>query len=101
MTLHDSTVRFQGRVIKVTTDDVTLPNGHRATLEIIHHPGGAAVVALDDQKRICLLRQFRHAVGGYLSTMRNAFASCACFVMRSVVISGSCQQENSSPASRR
>jgi len=53
-------------VIKVTTDDVTLPNGHRAMLEIIHHPGGAAVVALDDQKRVCLLRQYRHAVGGYL-----------------------------------
>src|SRR6478752_7189290 len=66
MTLHDSTIRFQGRVIKVTTDDVTLPNGHRATLEIIHHPGGAAIVALDAQKRVCLLRQHRHAVGGYL-----------------------------------
>jgi ADP-ribose pyrophosphatase len=66
MTLHDSTVHFRGRIITVTTDDVTLPNGHRAMLEIVHHPGGAAIVAIDDQKRICLLRQFRHAVGGYL-----------------------------------
>jgi len=66
MTLHDSAVKFRGRVITVTVDDVTLPNGHRASLEIIHHPGGAAIVALDDEKRVCLLRQHRHAVGGYL-----------------------------------
>jgi 8-oxo-dGTP pyrophosphatase MutT (NUDIX family) len=66
MTLHDSSVKFRGRVITVTVDDVTLPNGHRASLEIVHHPGGAAIVAMDDQRRICLLRQHRHAVGGYL-----------------------------------
>ena len=66
MTLHDSSVKFRGRVITLTVDDVTLPNGHRASLEIIHHPGGAAIVALDDERRVCLLRQHRHAVGGYL-----------------------------------
>lgn len=66
MTLHNSTPQFRGRVITVTVDDVTLPNGHRAQLEIVHHPGGAAVVALDDQRRVCLLRQYRHAANGYL-----------------------------------
>ena len=66
MTLHDSTIQFRGRVITVTVDDVTLPNGHRAQLEIVHHPGGAAIVALDDERRVCLLRQHRHAAGGYL-----------------------------------
>jgi ADP-ribose pyrophosphatase len=66
MTLHHSTTHFRGRVITVTVDDVTLPNGHRAQLEIIHHPGGAAIVAVDEQKRVCLLRQHRHAAGGYL-----------------------------------
>jgi ADP-ribose pyrophosphatase len=66
MTLHNSTTQFRGRVITVTVDDVTLPNGHRAQLEIVHHPGGAAIVALDVEGRICLLRQHRHAVGGYL-----------------------------------
>ena len=66
MTLHNSTTQFRGRVITVTVDDVTLPNGHRTQLEIIHHPGGAAIVALDTEGRICLLRQHRHAVGGYL-----------------------------------
>jgi 8-oxo-dGTP pyrophosphatase MutT (NUDIX family) len=66
MTLHDSTFHFRGRVISVSVDDVTLPNGHRAQLEIVHHPGGAAIVALDSERRVCLLCQHRHAAGGYL-----------------------------------
>lgn len=60
------TTHFRGRVISLTVDEVTLPNGHRTGLEIIHHPGGAAIVAIDDQKRVCLLRQYRHAAGGYI-----------------------------------
>jgi 8-oxo-dGTP pyrophosphatase MutT (NUDIX family) len=43
-----------------------LPNGSTAELEIMHHPGGAAVVALDGAGHVCLLRQYRHAVGGWL-----------------------------------
>jgi 8-oxo-dGTP pyrophosphatase MutT (NUDIX family) len=66
MTLHNSTTYFRGRVIRVTVDEVTLPNGHRAALEIVHHPGGAAAVAIDKDKRVCLLRQFRHAAEGFL-----------------------------------
>jgi 8-oxo-dGTP pyrophosphatase MutT (NUDIX family) len=66
MTLHDSTTHFRGRVITVTVDDVTLPNGHRAALEIVHHPGGAAIAAIDDERRVCLLRQFRHAVESWV-----------------------------------
>jgi 8-oxo-dGTP pyrophosphatase MutT (NUDIX family) len=57
---------YDGRVIKVSVDTVDLPNGLRIPLEIVRHPGGAAVVALDAQDRICLLRQYRHAAGGYI-----------------------------------
>jgi 8-oxo-dGTP pyrophosphatase MutT (NUDIX family) len=57
---------FTGRVIEVNVERVELPNGSSAQLEIIRHPGGAAVVALDADNRICLLRQFRHAVGGWI-----------------------------------
>lgn len=57
---------FQGRVIDVTVEEVVLPDGRRADLEVIRHPGGAAVVALDEQERVCLLRQFRHAADGWL-----------------------------------
>jgi len=57
---------FRGRVIRVTTDEVTLPNGHRTTLEIVHHPGGAAAVALDAAQRVCLLRQYRYVAEGWV-----------------------------------
>src|SRR5689334_278940 len=60
------TVNFRGRIISLTTDEVTLPNGHRAELEVVHHPGGAAAVAIDDGKRVCLLRQYRYVAGGWL-----------------------------------
>jgi ADP-ribose pyrophosphatase len=43
-----------------------LPNGHVADLEIVRHPGAAAVVAEDRLGRLCLLRQYRHAAGGWL-----------------------------------
>jgi ADP-ribose pyrophosphatase len=57
---------FRGKITHLTVDTVDLPNGHRADLEILHHPGGAAIVALDDRNRVCLLHQFRHAAGGYV-----------------------------------
>jgi 8-oxo-dGTP pyrophosphatase MutT (NUDIX family) len=60
------TLHFTGRVIRVTTDEVVLPNGHRALLEVVHHPGGAAAVAIDDEERVCLLRQYRYVADGWL-----------------------------------
>jgi 8-oxo-dGTP pyrophosphatase MutT (NUDIX family) len=57
---------FTGRVIQVNVERVELPNGSTAELEIIHHPGGAAVLALDAANEVCLLRQFRHAAGGWI-----------------------------------
>ncbi len=57
---------FKGRVIEVNVERVELPNGSVADLEIIHHPGGAAVAAINARGEICLLRQFRHAAGGWL-----------------------------------
>ena len=57
---------YSGRVIQVSVDEVELPTGVRVPLEIVRHPGGAAAVALDDAGRVCLLRQFRHAAGGYI-----------------------------------
>ena len=57
---------YTGKIIRLTLDTVQLPNGATAELEIVHHPGGAAVVALDAENRVCLLRQYRHAAGGWL-----------------------------------
>lgn len=60
---------FRGRVITVNVETVRLPNDHVAELEIVHHPGGAAVVAIDAQRRVCLIRQFRHAAGGWIQEL--------------------------------
>jgi 8-oxo-dGTP pyrophosphatase MutT (NUDIX family) len=63
---ENQTVHFRGRVITVSTDDVVLPNGHRAALEVVRHPGGAAVVAVDSERRVCLLRQYRYVADGWI-----------------------------------
>lgn len=60
------TRRYNGKIIDVDIELVSLPNGHQFELEIIKHPGGAAVVALDKSNRVCLLRQYRHVAGGWL-----------------------------------
>jgi len=57
---------FAGRVISVAVERVALPNGHESELEIVRHPGGAAVVAIDVEGRVCLLRQYRHAADGWV-----------------------------------
>lgn len=57
---------FSGRVITLDVADVTLPNGRTATLEIVGHPGGAAVVAVNAAQEVCLLRQYRHVAGGWV-----------------------------------
>lgn len=66
MPLLSTTPFFKGRVIEVNVERVQLPNGRVADLEIIHHPGGAAVAAINARREICLLRQFRHAAGDWL-----------------------------------
>jgi ADP-ribose pyrophosphatase len=57
---------YRGRIVHLWLDDLTLPNGARVTLEVVRHPGAAAVVALDDADEVSLIHQFRHAAGGFI-----------------------------------
>ncbi len=66
MTPSRSTSRYEGRIVRVTVDDVLLPNGVHAELEVVHHPGGAVVAAVDRDERVCLLRQYRYVAGGWI-----------------------------------
>ena len=59
-------VRYQGTIVDLGVETVSLPNGHIIRLEVVRHPGGSAVVALDEQKNVCLLKQYRYAAGGWL-----------------------------------
>jgi 8-oxo-dGTP pyrophosphatase MutT (NUDIX family) len=60
---------YRGKVLTLNVESVKLPNGTVAELEIAHHPGGAVVVAVDADDRVCLLRQFRHAAGGWITEL--------------------------------
>ena len=53
----DSREVFRGRIIRVRQDTVRLPNGKEGTREVVEHPGGVAVLAIDDEGRVLLVRQ--------------------------------------------
>lgn len=55
---------YRGRIVTLALEEATLPTGKQVMLEIVHHPGAAAVVALDEQEQVVLIRQYRHAAGG-------------------------------------
>jgi len=57
---------YTGIVINLNVDTVTLPNGLTVDLEVVRHPGAAAVVPLKDDGMVILIRQFRHAAGGFI-----------------------------------
>lgn len=52
---------FKGRVIKVTVDDVLCPNGAISKREIVHHNGGACVLAITKEDEVILIEQYRYA----------------------------------------
>lgn len=54
---------FDGRVVRVRVDTLTMPGGGTADREICGHDDAVAVIALDDDDQITLVRQYRHAVG--------------------------------------
>jgi ADP-ribose pyrophosphatase len=63
--------KYSGRIIDLDVDTVKFPDGSMGHLEMIRHPGAAAVVPFLDppgaaDPRVLLLRQFRHAADGFL-----------------------------------
>ncbi len=50
---------YRGHVVKLRLDQVRLPNKQVVAREIVEHRGAAAIVALDDQARVALVRQYR------------------------------------------
>jgi ADP-ribose pyrophosphatase len=57
---------YSGKVLKLDLDTVALPNGRTTELEILRHPGASAVVPLKEDGRVVLIRQLRHAAGGFI-----------------------------------
>ncbi|MGO9079806.1 MAG: NUDIX domain-containing protein [Streptosporangiaceae bacterium] len=55
-----------GVIIDMWRDHVQMPDGSAADREYITHPGAVAVLALDEQDRVLLIRQYRHPAGRLL-----------------------------------
>ncbi len=56
---------YNGRIFDVTIDTVR-EGGQTYTREVVHHPGGAGVVAVFNDKTIALVRQYRHPTVRYV-----------------------------------
>lgn len=55
--------RYAGPVFTVLTDEVSMPGGGVAARDYLRHVGAVGVVAVDEQGRVVLVRQYRHPVG--------------------------------------
>jgi 8-oxo-dGTP pyrophosphatase MutT (NUDIX family) len=63
--LHSSRP-FHGQLATVRVDEVIDPEGRTATREVAEHPGAVAALVVDEDGRVLLVDQWRHAVGGRL-----------------------------------
>ena len=61
----------QGRIFSIHLDRVRFPDGSHGTLELLEHPGAAAILPFvddprSDDPRVLLIRQYRYAAGGFI-----------------------------------
>jgi ADP-ribose pyrophosphatase len=59
-------IGYQGSFLTLWQEDVVLPGGRSIELDVIRHPGAAAIVPFENETDVVLIRQFRHAAGGTL-----------------------------------
>src|SRR5512136_2000162 len=55
---------YEGRILNLRVDEIRTPTGVEALREIVENSGAVAMLALDDQQRVVLVKQYRHAVRG-------------------------------------
>ena len=55
-------VYCSGRVIDVSREQVRMPGGETTTRDVVMHPGAVAIIPIDEQGRVLLLKQYRHPV---------------------------------------
>ena len=54
---------FEGRIVTVNVESITLPRGDRLEAEIIRHRGSVVLIPVTNSGEIVLVRQYRHAIG--------------------------------------
>jgi len=62
----DKKLIHQGNLISLYKERVELPSGGHTHFDIVKHPGGTVIGAINEHNEICLLKQWRHAVGQYI-----------------------------------
>lgn len=55
---------YKGAFLEMRTEEVVLPNGRTIELDLIRHPGAAAVVPFVSDDEVLLIKQYRYATGG-------------------------------------
>jgi ADP-ribose pyrophosphatase len=60
--VESSTELAHGKITSYVQDQVRTPDGQLILREYLRHPGAVGVIALDDQDRVALVRQYRHPV---------------------------------------
>lgn len=60
-TLHSERI-YEGKIVNLRVDTVELPSGRKTKREIVEHGGCAAIVAIDSEKNVILVRQYRKPV---------------------------------------
>lgn len=60
---------FDGKILKVHVDNVRLPNGKEAIREVVDHVDGVAVLAMDEEDRVLVVRQYRYVFGRTLDEL--------------------------------
>ena len=61
-----SAERYRGKIINVRSDTIRSPDGNTAEREVVEHTGAVGVLALDESRRVLMIRQYRHPVGRLL-----------------------------------
>ncbi len=57
---------FSGKIVELSIERIRAKNQDPIDMEIVRHPGSVVILAMPDERHILLVRQYRHAIGGWL-----------------------------------
>ena len=64
--VNTSETLYQGKVFRLSRENVTLKNGVTVDFDIIRHPGASAIVPVSQGNKLILIKQYRHATGKFI-----------------------------------
>ncbi|HEY7597818.1 MAG TPA: NUDIX hydrolase [Actinophytocola sp.] len=61
--VRSSEYLYDGSIVALRVDDVSMPGGRTAKREVVEHYGAVAILALDEDDHVTLIHQYRHPIG--------------------------------------